>query len=182
MRRTGAGTRAPRPGRWPPRPLRAFPSGHHGDLWLDLDALFLTPTALQPYAAALADLLRPYAPDAVCGPLVGGAYAAQQVALALPADFCWTDAADLPLAHHLTGRRVAIVDDAINAGTAVTTTAAALSAAGAELVAVAALLTLGSAPRTLAGTSVLSLATLPSTLWPATTCPRCAAGHPLDTP
>lgn len=149
---------------------------------MDLDALFLTPTALQPYAAALADLLLPYAPDAVCGPLVGGAYAAQQVALALPADFCWTDGADLPLAHRLAGRRVAMVDDAINAGAAVTTAATALSAAGAEFVAVAAFLTLGSAPRTVAGAPVLSLASLPSTLWPATTCPRCAAGHPLDTP
>jgi hypothetical protein len=72
------------------------------------------------------------------------------------------------------------VDDAINAGSAVTSTAAAL--AGGHLVAVGALLTLGAAPTTIAGAPVERLATLPSALWPAPACPLCAAGSPLDAP
>ncbi len=78
----------------------------------------------------------------------------------------------------MTGRRVAIVDDAINAGSAVAAAAEAITAAGSRIVAVAALLTLGAAPATIAGIPVRSLTTVPSRLWPAATCPRCAAGAP----
>ena len=134
--------------------------------------------------AGLAGLLRPYRPEVVCGPLTGGAYLAQLVALDLDAAFCWTTPPTyaLALAATVSGRRVAIVDDAVNAGAAVTATATALQAAGATVVATAALLTLGSAPTTLAAAPVLSLETVPSALWPAATCPRCAAGSPLDVP
>jgi orotate phosphoribosyltransferase len=66
-------------------------SGHHGDLWLDLDAVFWSPTALAPLVAEMSDRLRPYAPDAVCGPLVGGALLAQLVAARLGTSFCYTE-------------------------------------------------------------------------------------------
>ena len=74
------------------------------------------------------------------------------------------------------------MDDAVNAAFAVTGSAAALAAAGAHLVAVAALVTLGSAPPTVVGVPVRSLATLPAARWPAADCPRCATGSPLDDP
>ena len=48
-------------------------SGHHGNLWLDLDALFLRPAALLPFAGELARRLAPHRIEAVVGPLVGGA-------------------------------------------------------------------------------------------------------------
>src|SRR5690606_28520745 len=63
-------------------------SGHHGGLCLDLDSLFFEPAAVEPFAHRLADLVRPHAPDVVCGPLVGGAYLAQVVAARLGARFC----------------------------------------------------------------------------------------------
>ena len=49
----------------------AFPSGFHGDLWLELDVLFAAPREVAPLAAELAARL----PDAdvVCGPMSGGA-------------------------------------------------------------------------------------------------------------
>ena len=47
---------------------------------------------------------------------------------------------------------------------------------------VAALLSLGAAPATIAGIPVQSLASIPSHLWPPATCPRCAAGAPLSVP
>ena len=156
----------------------AYTSGDHGDLWLDLDALFAHPSRLRPYAAELADLLPPC--DVVCGPLTGGAYLAQAVADALDTDFAWTEGR--MLTGRVTARRVTLVDDAINAGSAVSAAAEALDAAGARVVAVAALLTLGAAPAEIAGVPVQSLTTVPSHLWPAGTCPTCAAGAPLSAP
>ncbi len=66
-------------------------SGHHGDLWLELDALFLRPRALQPYATALATQLAPYNVAAVCGPLTGGALLAQTIATALGLEFYYAE-------------------------------------------------------------------------------------------
>jgi orotate phosphoribosyltransferase len=156
----------------------AYTSGDHGDLWLDLDALFAHPRSLRPYVTALADLLPSC--DVVCGPLTGGAYLAQSVADALDTDFAWTEGRTLT--GDVTDRRVTIVDDAINAGSAVSAAAGAITAAGGQIVAVAALLALGAAPATIAGVPVQSLAAIPSQLWPPATCPRCAAGAPLSIP
>jgi orotate phosphoribosyltransferase len=148
--------------------------------------LFARPRALRPYADALANLLRRYDPELVCGPLVGGAYAAQLVAESLDTDFSWSNRLSgtyvLARAGTVADRRVAIVDDAINAGSAVGSTAAAIEHAGGRLIAVAALLTLGAAPTSVAGAPVERLAALPSTLWPASTCPLCATGSPLTNP
>jgi orotate phosphoribosyltransferase len=115
----------------------------------------------------------------VCGPLTGGAFAAQLVASALGADFAWSTPPAYQVTGRTAGRRIAIVDDAINAGSAVLATAAALDG---PLVCVGALLTLGAAPASVAGAPVERLATLPSHLWPPDACPRCAAGSPLDAP
>ena len=156
----------------------AYTSGDHGDLWLDLDALFVHPRRLRPYARALADLLPPCA--VVSGPLTGGAYLAQSLADALDTGFAWTEGRTLT--GDVTDRRVAIVDDAINAGSAVSAAAEAIAAAGGQVVAVTALLTLGAAPTTVAAVPVQSLVTVASHLWPADTCPRCAAGAPLSVP
>ena len=122
----------------------------------------------------------------ICGPLVGGAYTAQLVAESLDAEFTWSTRVSgtyvLARPGAVTNYRVAIVDDAINAGSAVGSTAPAIERAGGHLVAVAALFTLGAAPTSIAGVPVERLAVLPSTLWPASTCPLCATGSPLTDP
>jgi len=51
-----------------------FESGHHGQVWLDLELLLLHPERVQPLAEALADRLRGHQVTAVCGPLVEGAF------------------------------------------------------------------------------------------------------------
>jgi orotate phosphoribosyltransferase len=71
-------------------------SGHHGDLWLDLDKLFLHPAALQPFTPQLADQLAKYRLDAVCGPLAGGAFIAHVIAIELDIDFYYTEKYMLP--------------------------------------------------------------------------------------
>src|ERR1039457_2821364 len=111
-----------------------FESGHHGNLWLDLDALLLYPSRLLPFIAELATRFAKYKVQAVCGPLVGGAFLAQSLATAMHVEFSFTEriaTADRQASSSVTyripsglrgrlhGERVAIVDDAINAGWAV---------------------------------------------------------------
>lgn len=167
-------------------------SGHHGDLWLDLDGLFWSAAAVVPLAEQLADRLPPV--DVVCGPLVGGALLGQIVAAHRDVPFVHAErtttgeglySADyrVPLASRLAGSRVGIVDDVVNAGSAVRATARALVAAGAAPVAVGALLVLGGTGRewaTDAGLSITTLAAWPNTLWEPSDCPLCAVGDPLE--
>jgi orotate phosphoribosyltransferase len=167
----------------------AYESGDHGDTWLDLDVLFVRPAGLAPYVSRLASQLARHRVEAVCGPLVGGAFVAQAVAASLDLTFTWSTwpsyALPPSLVPSLRGRRVAIVDDAVNAGSAVQSTATALTAAGATIAVVGTLLALNDASArvgTTLGVPVEHLATLPTTLWPAAACPLCATGAPLARP
>jgi orotate phosphoribosyltransferase len=62
-------------------------SGHHGELWLDLDTLFLRSARLKRFAVELAIRLSGHNIDAVCGPLTGGAFLAQMIACVLDVEF-----------------------------------------------------------------------------------------------
>jgi orotate phosphoribosyltransferase len=168
-----------------------YESGHHGGLWLDLDGLFVRPARLDPFVDRLAGLLPEV--DALCGPLVGGAFVAQLLALRLDADCFHTDrmagagpmSYRLPaaLAGRLAGRRVAIVDDGINAGSAVGATLAAVRGCGGQPVAVGALLVLGAAVTAVAGDlPVFAVDRLPNPLWSPVDCPLCTDGVPLTRP
>src|SRR5689334_16979727 len=66
-------------------------SCHHADLWLVLHSLFLRPARLRRFAGALALRLGGLAIQAVCGPLVGGAFLAQMVAAELDVEFYHTE-------------------------------------------------------------------------------------------
>ena len=55
-------------------------TGFHGDLWLDLDALFLRPRLLRPWIRSLAGRLSEHGVDAVCGPVEGGSFLAMAIA------------------------------------------------------------------------------------------------------
>ena len=165
-------------------------TGYHGDVWLDLDALFLRPSRLRPYVEWLAERLRQHSPDAVCGPLEGGAFLAYAVADRLGVAFlAGYRSPGQATGYHLPsvpggigGWRVAVVDDAVNAGTAVTVCLRELRAQGAVPVAVAALLALGEAnamvPARL-GVPFYPAGTMPSRAWPAPGCPLCADGVPV---
>jgi orotate phosphoribosyltransferase len=164
-----------------------FESGHHGDLWLELDALFAQPERVAPHAAELARRLAPHGIDVVCGPLVGGALLAQTVASELGTGLCWSESGDyrIPpaLRAGLAGRRVALVDDAINAGFATRATLAALRDCGAELAALAALIVLNDTAAEIAAAERVpleSLTRLESGLWTPADCPLCAAAVPLS--
>jgi orotate phosphoribosyltransferase len=122
-----------------------YESGHHGDLWLELDALFTNPARTERLAAAMTDRLGGRGIEVVCGPMTGGALLAQAVARQLGVSFAYGErvvegnnvryqlpAAQIPVVR---GRRVAIVDDVISAGSATGGTYLALVDAGARPVA-----------------------------------------------
>ncbi len=175
-------------------------SGYHTDLWLTLDGMFVDTPTLAPLVSTLADRLRPHAPTAVCGPLLGGAFVAQAVATALGAAFYFTEPvaapADpglfraryrLPPALHdrAAGERMAVVDDVISAGSSVRATAEALVAAGASVVGVGALLVLGDAAEAhfaAQGIPVEAVGRAGFSLWAPDECPLCQAGTPLEDP
>jgi orotate phosphoribosyltransferase len=83
----------------------------------------------------------------------------------------------------LRGKRVAVVNDVINAGSAVKGTLADLRVCGASPSVVATLLVLGSAASALAnreGVALETLASLTNPIWEAATCPLCQQGVPLS--
>jgi orotate phosphoribosyltransferase len=125
-----------------------FESGHHGELWLDLELLCLHPEPVQRLAERLAARLLPYEVEAVCGPLVEGAFIALMLASELHVPFTYSERFEnfgtdalypveyrIPsrLREELQGKRVAIVNDVINAGSAVLGTLVDLEACGAEV-------------------------------------------------
>jgi orotate phosphoribosyltransferase len=153
---------------------------------------------VQSLAAELARRLAPHRIEAVCGPLVEGAFVALFVANELGVPFTYAELLaertsdslfparyriPRPLRGELAGRRVAVVNDVVNAGSAVRATLADLAECGARAVALGTLAVLGKKAAELAAGASLALETLaefPNTIWEPAECPLCARGVPLD--
>ncbi len=175
-----------------------YESGHHGEQWLDLERLFLEPAPLVRCALKLARKLLRYRVEMVCGPLVEGAFVALQVALELGVPFAYSERFENPgkeglfpvdyrlpraLRGEVKGRRVAVINDVTNAGSAVRGTLADLLAFGAHPTVIGTLVVLGTAADQLArdhGLTLQTLARLPNPLWTPEECPLCAKGTPLS--
>ena len=173
-------------------------SGLHAALWFELDRLFVDPKALDPIVAELTAKLRPYKVDGVCGPLVGGALVAQLLARALDVECYFTERVrggdasrlftaryQLPpgLRRHVSGKRLAIVDDVMSAGSSLRATMEEVSGHGAETAVVGALFVLGSQGADFfaqQGLAVEHVGESPFDMWPADGCPLCAAGSTLE--
>jgi orotate phosphoribosyltransferase len=173
-----------------------YESGHHGDLWLDLDRLFIDAQRMKGWARTLAHRAVVCRPEVICGPLTGGAFVAQLLAMETGAAFVFAErlaGAAGPVRYHipeplrpaLPGKRVLLVDDAVNAGSALLSTLADLQAYEIELAGFASLLTLGKAAAQITerhGVPFFSLASLERRMWTPAVCPLCASGVPLVTP
>jgi orotate phosphoribosyltransferase len=173
-----------------------YESGHHGDLWLELDGLLADAPRLRRWAAALARQAQAMRPHIVCGPLTGGAFLAQLVAVELRAGFAFAERLAaavggpryrIPAALRPTLReaRVLLVDDAVNAASALRATLAELEACGARPVGLACLLSLGDGAAQLArerAVPLVALASLGRRMWRAEDCALCRAGMALADP
>jgi len=172
-------------------------SGLHAALWLDLDPLFADVQRIEPFVHAVTDALRPHDISAVCGPMVGGAFLAQLLAERLRIEFAYAERVTrtneglfraeyrIPrsLGARLAGRRVAIVDDVMSAGSSLRATRAALAMCDAIPVVVGALLVLGSTGAdhfAAIGMPVVSAERADFECWTPTECPLCRDGTPLE--
>ena len=172
-------------------------SGHHGALWLD--STRCSPNRLsrrlrrRPCRGASALQRRCHLRRAG-----RGAFLAQLLARSLGVEFCYTEMlpahADglyqrtyrLPhaFATRVAGKRVAIVDDVMSAGSALRGTFAALQANAVVPVVAGALLVLGEKGASFFadhGVPVVAAARDDYEMWPPADCPLCAQGVPLET-
>ena len=172
-------------------------SGHHGDLWLDLELLCLRPDPVRKLAARLAARLAPHDVEAVCGPLVEGAFVAMMAASELGVPFTYAERFEhserrglfpvdyrVPraLRAQVRGKRLAVVNDVVNAGSAVRAALADLESCAARPVAIGALLVLGSSASRIAADRAIALetlASLPNNIWTPAECPMCTRGMAL---
>ncbi|MGH7726619.1 MAG: phosphoribosyltransferase family protein [Candidatus Eiseniibacteriota bacterium] len=170
-------------------------------MWLDLALLFVEPARLEAQALALAGRLRPHGCELVCGPLVGGALIGQRVAAVLGIPFVFAERSserDAPgsgvryaipreLRARVSGRRVAIVDDAINLGSATRACARAIASLGGRVGAVGALVLREGAAAELVQTlpvpieAIEAIETMRWNTWPKGECALCARGVTLET-
>jgi orotate phosphoribosyltransferase len=178
-------------------------SGHHGNLWLDLELLCLRLEPIRRLARQIAIRLAAHHVEAICGPLTEGAFVALMAAEDLGVPFSYAERfADreredkksdvlypveyrLPraLREMVRGKRVAIVNDVINAGSAIRGTFSDLRACGAEPVAIAALAILGQSAAEMAAEHNLALETmayLPNEIWAPAECPLCVRRIPVE--
>lgn len=174
-------------------------SGLHCGLWFDLGAAFVDHAALDPFVIELAQALRRHDIEAVCGPLTGGAFLAQLLARLLGSEFYFTVTGpvegegtfnaryQLPhgIGHRLLGRRVALVDDVMSAGSSLRATLTAVESRGGIPVVVGALYVLGSIGENFfkeRGLRIETTGRAPFESWRPPECPLCAAGVPLEDP
>jgi orotate phosphoribosyltransferase len=175
-----------------------YESGHHGDTWLDLETLCRSPAALRPYVTELAARIGSYEPELLCGPLVEGAFVALLVASEMRCGFVYAArfAPQNPdglfpvryqipesLGTAVRGKRVAIVNDVISAGSAVRGAYDHLRALGGTVVAVASLVILGDEFVGFAAqhnVPLLGLLRRPHNIWEPASCPLCAGGTKLE--
>lgn len=173
-------------------------SGHHGNLWLELERVCLEPTKLKSLIYALAEEISSLRPEIVCGPLVEGAFVGLLVAAELDVQFTYTERhaqptvdglfpasyrLPAPLLKQVQGKRVAIVNDVVNAGSAVRGTFSHVKECGGSVVGIGALLVLGDAASKFAeaeNVALKTLAAMPNHLWGPSECPLCDAGDPLE--
>jgi orotate phosphoribosyltransferase len=173
-------------------------SGYHSELWFNLDVLFTRPDQLAPFVGELAQRVRAHRIDAVCGPMTGGAKLAAQIGHELGIASFITERFESPHSGKLypisyklpaaqreavRGKAVAIVDDAISAGSAARGTYADLIACGARPVVLGSLFLVGEAIAPFAAENKLAveaIARVAFGMWKPADCPLCAAGVAVE--
>lgn len=169
-------------------------SGFHSERWFQLDPLFEQPERLRPFVSELARRLSAHRIEGICGPMTGGAKLARRIADEVGIECFHTERIEQPGATGLfsvkyrlpevqraavRGKAVAIVDDAVSAGSAARGTLADLLACEARPVALGALFIFGTAAERFAaeqGLALEGIARMSFGMWKPAECPLCAAG------
>jgi len=166
-----------------------YTSGLHGSAYVNKDAIYPDTNRISELCAMLADLLRPYRPEVVCGPAVAGIIVSQWTGhhLGVPAVYADKDEPrGLVLRRGydrlVEGRRVAVVEDVLTTGGSLAATVEVVRGCGGDVVAAAALVNRGGVTATDVGVPVLeSLVSFDFAAVGASECELCAQGVPVDT-
>jgi orotate phosphoribosyltransferase len=166
-----------------------YTSGRHGNAYVNKDAVYPHTERVRELCSLLAERARPWAPEVVCGPAMGGIILAQWTghALALPAVYAEkAPGGGMALRRGydrlVRGRRVLLVEDVLNTGGSLADAVAAVRAAGGEVVGAAALCNRGGVTAAALGVPGLAaLVELSLDSWTAEACPLCRHGVPIDT-
>ena len=159
-------------------------SGLHSDRFIQKFRIFEDPPTAEAVGAALADLLRPAAPQVVVTAAVGGIIPGFVVARALGVRNMFVEKVDgKPVLRRgftlASGERAAIVEDVMTTGKSVAEVIDVVRGAGAEVVAIGAVVKRGRVDLPL---PVRALLELPLADYPPVECPQCRAGVPLVDP
>jgi orotate phosphoribosyltransferase len=173
-------------------------SGYHSELWFNLNKLFESQERLDPFVRELAQRLSRYHIEAVCGPMAGGARLAKSISAILDIPYFYTERIEDPIASgffpikyrlpeaqrgQIGTQTVAIVDDAVSAGSAMRGTFADLVACGARPVTLGALFVFGGAAANFAaekGLPLEGIARMSFGMWKPADCPLCMRGIPVE--
>jgi len=173
-------------------------SGYHSEMWFELEALFEREEELRPFVSELAKRLASHGVDAVCGPMAGGAKLAKLTAAELGVEYFFTERTEQPgrtglfpinyalpqeLRESVRGKSVAIVDDAISAGSAVRGSYADILACGARPVALGALFVFGDVAAQFAqekGLALEGIWGMSFGMWKPVDCPLCKLGLAVE--
>ena len=165
-------------------------SGKHSDTYLQCAQALQQPAVALDLGRRLADATRELRPDVVVSPALGGILAGFAVAAALDVRFAFTerDATRRMVLRRgqliAPGERVLVVEDVVTTGGSAQEVADLVEAAGAQVVATAAIVDRsGGLPpdERPARTPVALLAVAPQA-WDPSDCPQCAQGTPMDAP
>ena len=159
-------------------------SGLHSDRFIQKFRIFEDPPTAEAVGQALAALLRPSRPEIVVSAAVGGIILGYVIAKSLGVRNVFVEKVDgkpaLRRGFTLAPRtRVAVVEDVMTTGKSVGEVIDVVRAAGADVVALGAVVKRGAVDLPL---PVLALLDLPLADYPADECPQCQAGVPLADP
>jgi orotate phosphoribosyltransferase len=171
-------------------------SGDHGSGWIDKDAIYPHTERIERLCRDMANIVRNWGVEAVCGPATGGLIVAEWTAheLGVLSIFAEHDPAPRESALRgrfvlrrgydqvVSGKRVLVVDDIVNTGLSLRQTAEAVRGARGQVVGAACLVNRGNVDAAgLATGSFVYLLEHKIPAWPASACQLCQAGVPINT-
>lgn len=165
-----------------------YTSGKHGSAYINKDAVYPHTAQVAELCRQLAALARPYRPDVICGPALGGLILAQWTAHHLGVLAVYAEKGDGGLVLRrgydtlVRDRRVVVVEDIVNTGGSLRATVQTVRAAGGLVVAAVALVNRGGVRASDVEVPALhALVEIALEAWDPEECPHCRAGVPVDT-
>lgn len=161
-------------------------SGRHSSGYVQCALLLEDPVRARRLGNWLADRLRPYKPESILSPALGGVVIGHEVAAALGVPFRFTERKDgrMQLRRGFAlrrGERIAVVEDVVTTGGSTREAAAVAVGLGAAWVSSGAIVDRsGGTTRFAAPFQTLLRLDLPT--WAAAACPLCADGTPPEKP